>query len=256
MGYTGEWYIVCGNNDESIPEYKKKWGEHRILIFDWYKIAPECNYLDNFGLEKMSSGAIPVRNATRLIALERGEKRHWQFDDDYSGFYHISKNPKKWHRLKGDEFERELGKLAEFADKASLANIGFAVASDTRPQIVKRLGHRVFNAHNLPTDASLFTEWTSRMNDDLINAIETYRQGKWEMFVYYMSLTMKPTQSEKGGNTDIYQIHGTVRKAAYAIMIDPCNVKLDIRHGRYHHRVNWNGIVPKVLHPKFGVKEI
>jgi|TARA_R100001530_G_scaffold72021_1_gene50956 hypothetical protein len=251
MGYTGEWFIVCGNNDETIDEYKNNWGEDRILIFDWYNEVKKTDLLDNFGVEKMSSGAVPVRNATRTIAANRGEIRHWQFDDDYTAFYHIKDNKIKWHRLLGQNFENELYKLAEYADKSKLTNIGFAVASDTRPETVKAVGHRVFNAHNMPTDLKLFTKWKSRMNDDLINAIETYRKGGYELFVKYMNINMPPTQSESGGNTDIYLLDGTVRKAAYAIIIEPKNVKLTIMHGRYHHRANWRRIIPKILHTKY-----
>lgn len=251
MGYTGEWFIVCGNNDETIPQYQKNWGEDRILIFDWYEQVKDSDLLDNFGVEKKGSGAVPVRNATRKIAEDRGEVRHWQFDDDYIHFYHVNNSITKWYRMTGPEFEAELLKLAEYADKAKLCNIGFALASDTRIDKVKGLGHRVFNAHNMPTDEALFTKWRSRMNDDLINAIESYQMGKYELFVKYMNIIMPPTQSEKGGNTDIYEADGTVRKAAYAIMVHPSSVKLVIRHGRYHHQVNWEKVIPKVLHEKY-----
>ena len=251
MNYKGQWFIVCGNNDETIEKYKSNWGEDRILIFDWYDEVKKSDLLDNFGVEKMSSGAVPVRNATRRIAEKRGEIRHWQFDDDYSSFYHIKDNKKNWFKLNGEQFEKELYKLANYANECKLTNMGFAVASDSRPEMIHNVGHRVFNAHNMPTDINLFTEWKSRMNDDLINAIETYRKGNYELFVKYMNIQMPPTQSESGGNTDIYLLDGTVRKAAYAIMEDPCNVKLTIRHGRYHHRANWQGIIPKVIHSKY-----
>lgn len=251
IGYTGEWFIVCGSNDTTIEEYKLNWGEKRVLVFDWYEEVKNSDLLDNFGVENMSSGAVPVRNATRRISESRGEKRHWQFDDDYTGFYHIDKNKKKWHRLTGAEMERELLKLAEFGDKASLANIGIAVSSESRPENIKLIGNRVFNAHNLPSEEKLFTVWRGRMNDDLINAIETHRSGKREFHIKYMNLVIKKTQSEKGGNTDIYQAHGTVRKAAYAVLIEPKNTKLTIMHGRYHHKCNWRGIVPKLISAKF-----
>lgn len=248
--YTGEWFIVCGSNDVTIDEYKKNWGESRVLVFDWYEEVKQSDLLDNFGVEKMSSGAVPVRNATRKISENRGEKRHWQFDDDYTGFYHIDKTKTKWHRLTGAEMERELRKLANYGLAANLANIGIAVSSESRPENIKMIGNRVFNAHNLPSEESLFTKWRGRMNDDLINAIETHRAGRREYHIKYMNLVIKKTQSERGGNTDIYVAHGTVRKAAYAVMIAPKDVKLTIRHGRYHHKCNWRGIVPKLIHEK------
>lgn len=256
MKYTGDWFIVCGNNDKTIPEYVENWGKDRILVFDWYEEVKDSDLLDNFGIENMSSGAVPVRNATMKISKARGEERHWQFDDDYNSFYHINNKLKKWHRLSGKEFELELFKLANYAHKCGLTNMGFAVGSDTRPETVKLLGHRVFNAHNMPNDFKLFTRWRSRMNDDLINAIETYRKGGYELFIKYMYITMEATQSESGGNTDIYKADGTVRKAAYAIMIEPKNVSLTIKHGRYHHKANWRGIIPKLINEKWQTHKI
>jgi len=250
MGYTGEWFILCGNNDETIPQYIERWGKDRVIIFDWYETVKECDFLDNFGTENYGSGCVPVRTANHQIATEQGKTRYWQFDDDYNGFYYLMPQKKKWHRLTGEEFEEEIFKLAKYAHTSKLSNIGFAVASDTRPEKYKDVGHRVFNAHNLPTDNNLFTKWRSRMNEDLINAIETYRQPKYELFVKYMNITMAPTQSMGGGNTEIYLQDGTVRKAAYAVMIDPKNVKLTIRHGRYHHICNWGRMIPKVVSGK------
>lgn len=246
MDYPGEWFIVCGNNDETIPEYQKRWGKDRILIFDWYEEVKRSNLLDNFGVENMSSGAVPVRNATMKIARDRGEIRHWQFDDDYSQFRETNKQMTKNVKCTGKSFEHRLNLIATFAHQAKLTNIGFALGMESFPNKAKGFGSRVFNAHNMPTDEK-FTYWKSRMNDDLINAIETYQKGGKEMAVRFLCLILAPTQSEKGGNTDIYQQSGTVRKTAYAILQDPKNVKLVIKYGRYHHKVNWSKIVPKVL---------
>ena len=248
MNYPGEWFIVCGNNDDTIPEYKKNWGEDKILVFDWHEEVKTSDLLDNFGVEKMGSGAVPVRNATRKIAKERGEVRHWQFDDDYSSFRHISKDLKKHISIhNGHFFEQELLKIAQFAYKSKLNNAGFCLGMESFPEMVKTFSKRVFNAHNLPTDEKLFTKWRGRMNDDLINALETYKKGGREMAFKFMTLMLAPTQSEKGGNTDIYELSGTVRKTAYSVLIEPKYTKLVIKFGRYHHKVDWNGITPKLI---------
>lgn len=252
MNYPGEWFIVCGNNDETIPEYQEKWGEDRIIVFDWYEEVKNSDLLDNFGVEKMSSGAVPVRNATRRIARERGELRHWQFDDDYSMFRHINKDLTKHETLKdGKFFEYELNRIATFAHEANLANAGFCLGMESFPEMVKTFSKRVFNAHNMPTDENLCMQWRGRMNDDLINALQVYQKGKREMAFKFMTLMLAPTQSEKGGNTDIYKLSGTVRKAAYAVMIEPNATKLVIKYGRYHHATNWQLISPKLIREKY-----
>lgn len=248
MNYKGEWFIVCGNNDDTLNDYKAKWG-NKVLVFDWFEEVKRSDLLDNFGVEKMSSGAVPVRNAACKISKDRGELRHWQFDDDYNSFYTIRKElgKPKHRKLTGNEFERKLYSIAAFGLRANLANAGFAVSAETRPESVFKVTKRVFNAHNMPSGGKLFTRWRGRTNDDLINAIETWRKGNAEMAFRFMYMSMKATQSEKGGNTDLYKAHGTVRKAAYAILIEPKAVKLLVKYGRYHHAVQWDAICPKII---------
>lgn len=247
MGYPGEWYIVCGNNDETIGEYKDNWGDH-VIEFDWYDEITRTDTLDNFGFEKMASGAVPVRNATCDIARARGEKRHWQLDDDYSGFYRVVKGTMKKERMDGEALYEVFTEISEFAHRCGLSNAGIALGTiESHPAQAQKFGKRVFNAHNLPTDTKLLTRWRGRMNDDLINAIETYRNGGFEMLFKYANLTMEQSQAEQGGLTDLYQAEGTVRKSAYPVLLAPNAAKLTIKFGRYHHTVDWKKLVPKML---------
>lgn len=250
MRYEGEWFIVCGNNDAKLDQYQTLWGD-KVLVFDWYEEIKNTDTLDNFGFENMPSGAVPVRNATRRISEERGEKRHWQFDDDYHSFY--IKNPKtgRNHKLNGKLFEKYLYKIANFADNAELNNCGFALPLESLPDTMLHFGQRVFNAHNLPSEKDKFITWRGRLNDDLINAMETHKYGKYEMYFKFMTIQMRDTQSETGGLTDIYQKEGTVRKTAYPILISPNATQLTIRYKRYHHKVNWNRLIPKIIHEKW-----
>jgi len=252
MNYPGQWFIVNGNNDETHQQYVEKWGKDRVLLFDWFEQVKTSDLLDNFGVETMSSGAVPVRNATRKIAEDRGELRHWQFDDDYTQFRHITSDLKKHKTItNGAFFERELLKIATFAHEAKLTNAGFCLGMESFPEMVKTFSKRVFNAHNMPTDIKLFRKWRGRMNDDLINALETYHLGGREMAFKFMTLMLAPTQSEKGGNSDIYKLSGTVRKTAYAVIIEPKHCKLQIKYGRYHHKVNWQGVSPKLIRENY-----
>lgn len=250
IDYPGEWYIVCGNNDDTIDEYVENWGEH-VLVFDWYDEITRTDTLDNFGFDNMASGAVPVRNATCEIARRRGERRHWQLDDDYYGFYRTIPKTMKKKRLDGQELFDTLHEVALFADSCNLSNCGISLTTiESTPQKAGMYSPRVFNAHNMPTDPQKFTRWRGRMNDDLINAIETYRKGGFEMSFYFASISMEPSQQEKGGLTDLYKAEGTVRKTAYPVLLAPNAVKLVTKYGRYHHRVNWRQVVPKMLNEK------
>lgn len=252
LGYPGKWYIVCGNNDDSLDEYKKRWGEH-VIVFDWYSEIEHTDVLDNFGFESMASGAVPVRNATCDIARSRGELRHWQLDDDYQCFYYTDTKKHKNVPIKnGTQLQNMMFKISKFGYECKLNNVGFSLSTmEAVPDKVKTFGKRVFNAHNLPTDPVLFTRWRARMNDDLINAIETYRNGGMEMQFRFLQLHPAPTQSEAGGLTELYRREGTVRKSAYPILLAPNAARLVVKFGRYHHRVDWNLLCPKLISEKW-----
>lgn len=252
MKYPGEWFIVCGNNDETLEQYLANWGEEHVKVFDWYDEVKHTDTMDNFGFDSMPSGACPVRNATAEISRRRGERRHWQFDDDYTGFQVFDAKTGKRPHCDGKKLAECMEAIAEFADRCGLSNCGFPPSTiETCKDGALGLARRVFNAHNLPSGGELFVPWRARLNDDLINAVNVWRTGRIELSVKCLAMNMPPTQSEAGGLTDIYLDEGTVRKTAYAVMAAPGQVKLVDRFGRYHHSADWNRIVPKIVSDEY-----
>lgn len=253
LNYPGAWFIVCGNNDETLPEYIKTWGENRVLVFDWYEEIKHTDPMDNFGFEKYPSGACPVRNATRRISEQRGEARHWQFDDDYLGFTIWNPEQKKNVTIRDGAILRDaMYQIAKFGYEARMNNIGFVLdTQESHPEQRYTISPRVFNAHNLPSTPDLFVPWTGRMNDDIINAVNVWRRGGYEMSVKFLHIEFARTQSEPGGMTDLYQSDGTARKTAYGILAAPSAAKLVFRFERYHHAVSWRKLRPKLLDEKW-----
>lgn len=247
--YPGEWFIVCGNNDETLEQYMARWGSERVKVFDWYEQVKSTDTMDNFGFGSMPSGAVPARNATAEISRARGERRHWQLDDDYTGFRTFDARTGSRPALNdGERVAAVMERIARFADECGLANCGFPPATiECSKEQALTNSKRVFNAHNMPSGGELFEEWRGRLNDDLINAINVWRHGRVELSFKCFAVGMPPTQSEGGGLTDIYKGEGTVRKTAYAVMAAPGQVKLVERFGRYHHKADWRHIAPKIV---------
>lgn len=251
MEYPGEWFIVCGNNDETLPEYQQRWGD-RVLVFDWYEQIKHTDVLDNFGFENMPSGAAPVRNAVFDFSRARGELRHWQLDDDFTVFRLTNTERTKNKRLTGDLMYWWLGRMAKFAYDSKMANVGFILCHEMFPSEATTFSHRIFAAHNMSNDPEITPEWKGRFNDDTIHAINVHRLGKMkEMQLKMVGLDDIKTQQETGGLTDMYQTLGTVRKTAYLILVAPNAARLTIRWQRYHHIVDWGKLVVKTLDPKW-----
>lgn len=247
IGFPGDWYIVCGSNDETVPQYEANYPGH-VLVFDFGKEFGQTDTMDNFGLAK-SSGACPARNATAKIAAKMGLKRHWQFDDDYTGFnVYDPARGKNRTSCDGPTIYEVMKAIASFADSVGASNAGFTVATmECRPDNRMAVARRVFNAHNMPVWGDEFVKWTSRMNDDLINAVSVAKRGGYEAQFKFAGIAMKPSQQEDGGLSDLYREEGTVFKTAYAVMANPSSVKLVRRFGRWHHSMNASTTFPKVV---------
>ncbi len=252
MNYPGPWFIVCGNNDETLEEYKAKWGADRILVFDWYEQIKHTDVLDNFGFTKHASGAVPVRNAVFELSRQRGERRHWQLDDDYTGFWLTNTELNHNDKMTGEQLYWWCGRIAKFGDDTKMANVGFMLSSSQFPASAKGFNSRVFNAHNMSNEPGVTPEWRGRLNDDVIHAVSVHRLGQMrEMQFRFIGITMTLTQKEAGGLTEMYQALGTVRKTAYLMLVAPNASKLTIRFRRFHHEVKWQKLMVKLISEKW-----
>ena len=67
-GYTGKIYIVCDDEDKTLPEYRKRFGD--VLVFSKSEIAKTFDEGDNFGDRR---AIIYARNACFELAQQIGE---------------------------------------------------------------------------------------------------------------------------------------------------------------------------------------
>ena len=78
-GYTGKIYIVCDDEDKTLPEYRKRFGD--VLVFSKSEIAKTFDEGDNFGDRR---SIIYARNACFELAQQIGATHIIELDDDYT----------------------------------------------------------------------------------------------------------------------------------------------------------------------------
>lgn len=251
-GYPGEWYIVCGDNDETLGEYRKKWGEDRVIVFNWREYVDKTDLLDPFGVDGgKPSGAAPARNAIHDISAARGEKRHWQLDDDFPIFYDTDDRTGRKIRIEdGKILHRRLLRVAEYGYRADILDIGVDGATLFIDAATKRkISRQVFGCHNLRSD-DRWLPWRGRMADDIVQAIDSAHTGrgiqiaiKWFGFPYVQSA------KAAGGNTDLYNMEGKIRKQGYANLVDPRCCHSTIDEAGVHFKMDYPQA--KILHEKY-----
>ena len=82
QGYTGPLYIIVDNEDKTIDQYRKRFGE-RVIVFDKAAIAETFDEGDNFHDRR---AVVYARNASFQIARNLGLTYFLQLDDDYREF--------------------------------------------------------------------------------------------------------------------------------------------------------------------------
>lgn len=223
------------------------------MVFDWKEYVAKSDLLDPFGVEGgKPSGAVPARNAIHDISRERGEKRHWQLDDDISVFYDIDKRTDKKIRIEdGERLYRRMEKIAQFADDASILDMGISGATlFVKAQDRKKYDRQVFVCHNLRSDDG-FLPWRGRMADDLVQAIDTnHRPGQLQFSIKWFGYAYASSAKNPGGNTDLYNSEGYIRKAGYSLLVGPacCKMRFD-KKGKPHIIMSYPQ--PKILHQKW-----
>ena len=81
--YTGEYFIVLDNEDNSIDKYIEKFGKEKIIVFDKKAIADKTDEGNNFDNRRTTPHA---RNACFDIAKDLNYKYFLVLDDDYTVF--------------------------------------------------------------------------------------------------------------------------------------------------------------------------
>lgn len=79
-GYTGKWYMIIDDEDETAEQYRKNFGPEHVIMFDKQEAYDRADTMDNFNEHR---AIIYARNETFRIAKELGLKYFLMLDDDY-----------------------------------------------------------------------------------------------------------------------------------------------------------------------------
>jgi len=250
-GYTGDYKLLCSDDDKSVNEYKKKYGD-KVIVFSKEEVAKTTDLADNFD----DWGVIFfARNVCFKIAKELGYKYFIQFDDDYTSFnYRVDGRGKyntKQTLIKDLDFFIAL--LLNYFKKIPAKSLCIGQAGDyiggASCSIFKKgLARKAMNSFLCSTERPF--KFIGRVNEDVNTYVRLGGQGHLFFTVSELSLTQALTQSSEGGMTSTYLDGGTYIKSFYTIITNPSSVKVSLmgaKNRRLHHKINWNTSVPKII---------
>lgn len=248
-GYTGPWWIVIDNEDNTAPEYYEKYGDH-IVMFDKVAASKKFDIGDNFSDRRV---VVIARNIAYDIAKQLGLAYFLELDDDYSGFYIRYKTETQLAHKKVTNLDAVFDLMLDFLDETGAMTVAFAQGGDLiggkdNGNIEKGILRKAMNTFFCRTDRPF--PFLGRLNEDVTTYVKLGSEGKLFFTVCDIEVNQIKTQKQKGGLTDAYLDGGTYFKSFYSVMYSPSCVSVGMMGEQYlriHHSISWRNAVPKIL---------
>jgi hypothetical protein len=249
-GYTGDIYLLCDDDDKTLPQYQELYGD-KVLVFSKRDYAGKFDKMDNFG---NMACVVYARNAIWDFANKLGLEYFSVADDDYIAFdfRKDSQGRYKTANRKIKNLDEVFSVYVDFARVAKMDAVCFAQGGDyiggENGKVVRGYSRKMMNLYFFDSKKPL--EFKGTINEDLTSSITEGVAGKKILTVYFNSIEQKATQSNAGGLTEIYLELGTYVKSFYSVIAAPSCVKVSlmgVNALRLHHSVNWGSAIPVII---------
>lgn len=254
QGYSGKIYIVCDNEDETLPQYRARFGDN-VIVFDKKSVAQQMDEGDN-GQDRRS--VVYARNAAFAIAREAGLKYFVQLDDDYDMFLYKFDVNGAFKECTICNLDRLFGSMLEYYKSIPALTIAMAQNGDFQggalghgPGVKRKAMNTFFCSVERPFG------FLARINEDVTTYCTLGNRGELFLTIMDISIHQQRTQQSAGGMTELYRDFGTYIKSFYPVMYCPSFVSVGLtgtRHLRLHHHVRWDNAVPKIIEEKYRKK--
>lgn len=246
-GYTGDIYFILDNEDETIDEYKKIFGDDFVIVFDKKKYADNIDEGNNFDNRKV---ILHGRNACFDIAEELGFTYFIQLDDDY---YSLG-----YRYLEGEKKINNLDKVFEivleyYKNTPQILSIAFSQGGDHIGGFSGiKLKRKAMNSFICSTKRRF--SFIGSLNED-VNTYTTLGSRGGLFFTFTnINLSQGDTQKSGGGMTEAYQLNGTYVKSFHTIMMHPSGAKIKMMNSKFpriHHSISWKNTTPMIIDEKY-----
>ena len=255
-GYTGKIYIIIDNEDDQEPAYRDRFGD-KVIQFDKAEIAKIFDEGDNTGDRR---SIVYARNACFNIARDLGIMYFMELDDDYTAFtFKMDGEFQAIHGANIHNLDVIIEMLLEYYKSIPAKSLAIAQTGDfigglaNRNDVSINVRRKCMNTFICSTERPF--QFVGRINED-VNTYTSY-QSLGNLFLTFplLCIRQKPSQSNKGGMTELYLDSGTYIKSFFSVMYHPSGVTVGLmgKHSRLHHHVNWNRTVPAIIREEYKI---
>jgi len=251
-GYTGNFYLLCDDEDKQLDKYKAKYGD-KVMVFSKDDYKGKFDKMDNFGNKAC---VVYARNAMWDIAKKIGLKYFAVADDDYVAFQkRITKDGGYYGKMIKNNLDDVFNSYIDFLITSKVDTVCFAQGGDyiggkDNSKVANgfKVSRKMMNLYFFDVDKPI--EFKGTINEDLTSSVTEGRTGRIILTSLMNSIDQNETQAQAGGLTEIYLELGTYVKSFYSVIAAPSCVKVALMgrtQTRIHHEVRWKNAVPKII---------
>lgn len=246
-GYTGRTYFVVDDQDPTLPEYKRKYGD-QVLVFSKAKLAGTFDEAITNSDRRTTSYP---RNAMWDLASQVGCKYFCQLDDDYTSFHYRLSGPQTgYHAFRIKNLDLAFAAMVRFMQTTPTTSIAMSQGGEHMggSKIRWRVKRKAMNSFVCDVERPFL--FVGKLNEDVNTYLTLGNKGHLFFTHAWLMLVQVQTQASAGGMTEAYKASGTYVKSFYSIMFLPSAVKvtqMGTSNPRLHHSIDWNLAVPKIV---------
>jgi len=261
-GYTGRVFLVCDDEDETVPQYVEEYGEDNVLVFSKAEAAEKTDAGDNLPHRR---SVVYARNAIFDLVEEQGFEHFIMLDDDYTQFSHRFAAPGLPGTWPIKDLDAVFEAMVEFLEETPVRCVAMSQGGDFigGADAMTKIGFRRKVMNTFVCSVSKPYPFLGRLNDDVNTYTVLSREGVVFLTLMAVQVVQVNTQVNSGGLTELYLDFGTYAKSFYTVMFAPsCSVVASFKGtaknkdnpepgARIHHRISWNNAAPKIVPERF-----
>ena len=252
-GYTGEWFLVLDDQDDTYAEYEAEWGAERIIVFNKDYFIRNTDTGLHTPVPKF---AVFARNAIEFIAKNRGYQSFMMLDDDITRF---RVRLPEGNSLKSFQLTNQFNSIIENSvdymldcDIACLG-LGFCnlyiggVANFNKENPRQRLCAEAFIRNT-----SHPIDWRLNMVEDLITSIDAAMNG--EVWFQFLPIQCEIKMSEgavEGGNSDVYRQLGMYKISFMPVITYPSSNAVKLGKKSWISTTAPDKCIPKIISSRY-----
>ena len=254
-GYTGPLYILCDDEDATLPEYRKRFGD-MIQVFN------KADTRRRHGVDRILpfddlNGILEARVASFDVARNLGFDYFLELDDDYKWIGARKVEGRVLRDFHFDDLDAVFAASLKFYKRTGALTMSFAQGGDfiggadsfeSKPPLMRKVMNSFFCTTKRPVD------FFGILNEDVNFYTTANMRGDLVLAPKFLYIVQRTTQASAQGMSETYRKYGTFVKSFCSVIAQPSCVKVAMMgdsHLRIHHRIAWSNCAPKILPPEY-----